>query len=288
MTDAPNPLLRTPLRRAGHKLRSHWRRRVLVRMVRDDPPHPTPIALMLPVAPKDVERARLAIDSMRRMIAHPLERIVIAAPDHPSTRALAAETGARFVDEREPLSALLDEAALAGLAGWHKQQFLKLTAPEIAGCEYALCIDCDTILNRRTAWLTPDGRTILLSAETSIHGYYEFAEHLIGPFRRELFGYVAHNMLFRGRDLADLRACIEAHTGRPWAPAMLDALARHGPESMSEFELMARYLLRDHPGRVTTRYFAGRTISDAQYFGRVPQSKRNRRLRFQSSHDHAF
>lgn len=278
----------SPLGTGVKKLRSHWRRRVLTRLVRDDPPHPRPLTLMMPVAPKDVARARRSVESVRARLAHPLARIVIIAPDRAETRALAADLGADFIDEAPHLEALIGPAALAGLHGWHKQQFLKLSAPEATGDDHVLCIDSDTVINRRTAFLTPDHRLILLSAESALSNYVGFAEKLIGPTRPAHFGYVAHAMLFRAEDLAALRACIEARSGKPWVQAVLAAIAGAEAKNMSEFELLARFLLRDRPEHVRTRYYAGREVSEAAFFGRAPLPRRAAGLRFLSSHEHAY
>jgi hypothetical protein len=282
-------MIAAALTQARQKLELHWEREVLSRFTRDDSQSYLPLTLMVPLAPKDINRARISIPRMLAQLAHPVTRTLIVAPDDSGLRALAAELGAEFLDEMIPLSAHLGAESATALSGWHKQQFLKLLAPETAGADNVEAIDSDTYPIRPTAFTDKDGRLILLRGDRNLAPFHRFTETLIGPCPGGAVSFVAHVMLFRAGDLAALRRAIEAHCGKPWIDAVLDALARPQGEvgSMSEFDLLAHFLLRDAPDTVRVRYYANIKASGAAFadLSRLPRWKR--RFRFISNHHHS-
>jgi hypothetical protein len=226
---------------------------------------------------------------MRAHLAHRVTRTVIVAPENAGLRALAHDLGADFIDEAAPLGAHLGAARAAALSGWHKQQFLKLLAPEVTGDDNVVAIDSDTYPIRPTAFEDKDGRLILMRGDPNSMPFHRFTETLIGPCPGAGTSFVAHAMLFRTKDLAVLRTAIEAHCARPWIDAVLDAAARPPAQvgAMSEFDLLAHVLLRDTPDRARVRYYSNIKASAAAFadLGRLPRWKR--RFRFISNHHHS-
>lgn len=271
---------------ARDKLALHWGRRVLSRFVRPDPAHPRPVAVMIPLAPKDAARARISIPLTLSRIAHPVARAAVVAPESEALRALAGELGVDFIEENAPLAAHLGAGAVAGMKGWHKQQFLKLLAPEVMGHDHVVTMDSDTYPLFPTAYLTPDERLILLRGDRNRAPFHAFTEAMIGPCPGGATSYVAHTMLFRAGDLAGLRAAIETRCDAPWIEATLAALARLPAGSMSEFDLLGHWLMRDAPQRVSARYYSGIKVSPAQFAGDAPLPAWKRRFRFVSNHQH--
>ena len=113
---------------ARQKLALHWNRRVVSRFMKDDAPSDLPIALMVPVAPKDCARAARSIPLMRERIVHPLERVAIIAPVTEATRDLCSALGVELIDETEPLAGLLGDRA-DGASG--SVSYTHLTLPTI-------------------------------------------------------------------------------------------------------------------------------------------------------------
>lgn len=140
------------LKKARNKLTSHYGRYLLSWFTRDDPWCERELTILMPLAPKDVGRARTSIPAIRRNVAHPISRMLVIGPDCDDLRAVCRETGAEFIDELEPLSELLGAARARELNGWFKQQILKLISPRIAAAELVLTFDSDTYPTGRPAF----------------------------------------------------------------------------------------------------------------------------------------
>ncbi len=274
---------------ARNRVQGHLSKYLLSWFTRDDEPSDTPITLMVPVAPKDVARARRSVPEMIRHLTHPIDRVVIAAPDHPETRPLCRELGADFVDETEPLKALIGADALQGLAGWYRQQILKLISPIFCEAEHVVSIDSDTYPVRPISFVMPDGRAIIQQMPRDTSKYHQFTELMIGhaPYARKSF--VAHCMLFQRLAVEHLFNAIEAHHGGAWHETLITALANKTPSlgEFSEFDMLGHYLARDRRETILIRNCANLKVSSAQFFGTEPLPASHRRFRFVSNHEHA-
>ncbi len=259
---------------------------MLSRFVRDDTPSEIPLAVMMPLAPKDVARARASIPRIRENLAHPISRFVIVAPESPEVRSICRKIGLDFIDETAPLNELLGADRVAPMKGWYRQQFLKLFAPEVMEAERVLTIDSDTYPIRPTAFLTPTGQTIHHRGDRNLAPFHRFTERLIGATPSPQTSFVAHAMLFEGGPLAGLRDAIEAHTQKYWVDAILDLIGDDSAGVLSEFDLYGHFMLREMPGRMVTRYYANIKISDDQFTGKDPIPRWKRRFRFVSNHAH--
>lgn len=271
------------------KLALQWNRRLVSRFTGDDPPSDTPVAVLTPLAPKDIERARISIPRVRAMLAHPIERHVIVAPDNAEIRALCAELDVDYVAEDGPLAAILPPLTLGRLTGWLKQQFLKLCAPEIAGAERVVAFDSDTFPQRRTAFMDRDGRAIIHLGDRNAIPYHRLTDALIGPAPLGGSSFIAHCMLVEAPRLAGLRRCLEQRAGVSWAVAIAGRLDDPAiePEWLSEYDLYNRYVLREHADAARLRYYAGVKVSEAQFRGDAPTPRWKRRFRFLSNHERA-
>ena len=280
MTDLPFATL-------NRKPALHWNRRVRSRFTGTDPRDTSPVALMIPLAPKDVNRAAVSIPEMQAMLAHRVTETVIVAPPSDSITALAGQLGARLVDETAPLAALLGTERLGDLSGWLRQQVLKLIAPEITGAADTVTCDADTRPLRPTAYLTPDGRQILYTGDRNAVPFHRFTEALIGPCPRPETSFVAHTMLLRRDTLEALRHTIETRHEMPWPDAILTLLDRPEREVgvLSEFDLIGHFLLRERAHAITTRYYAGIKVPPDQFAGTAPLPRWKRRFRFVSNHE---
>lgn len=287
--DAARPALDSPgMSVMMNKLRGHWGKYILAWGTRDDAPSDVPLTVMIPLAPKDMDRARLSVPMIRQFVAHPIERIVIAAPLRPEIQGLCDDLGVDFLDEAVPLTDLVGSDAFQAMNGWHRQQMLKLVAPDVLGAERVLTFDSDTYPRRPTRFVDGHGRAILYTADPDVTPYHRFTEALIGPAPASRTSYIAHCMLFERRWLAALYAAIQAHTGKPWSQAMLDTIARPFDQvgAMSEFDLYGHFLLRDHPHAFRSRYFANVKLKPTDFYQEAPQPWWRRRFRFISNHQH--
>lgn len=276
------------LETAHLKLHGHWNKYILSWMTADHTASETPLSVMMPLAPKDIIRARRSIKMIRKNLAHPIEKFVIVAPDDPDIRALCDAENVAFIDERAPLSPLLGKERLDRLEGWYRQQFLKLTATDVVGTPKVLAIDSDTYPVRPTTFLTPDGRSVFYMATRDRSPFEQFTKHMVGSARRMTTSFVAHCMLFEAEHLASLHRAIEAHCQRQWVDAILSHIARPMADVglMSEFDLYGQHLLQSDPTHLAKRPFSNLKVSIEQFLGDPELAWWNRRFRFLSSHQH--
>lgn len=269
---------------ALQKLALHWRRRVTSRLTRDDAPSAHPIALMVPVAPKDIRRARVSLPLMQARIAHPLTRVAIVAPAGKGVEEMCADIGVEFIDETAPLSRIGDPD---GMPGWLKQQMLKLTAPEVMDAEDVLVMDSDTYPLRPVTFMDPYGRRILYNGDPNLSPFHGFTETVFGPLPFAAHNFVAHCMLFHQPWLMAMRARIEALHDGTWVDTMLRLAARPVAEvgQMSEFDMCGQFVTRTFPDQVRERWYAGIKAAPEQFLGERPLPRWKRRFRFVSNHE---
>jgi len=270
---------------ARQKLALHWNRRVVSRFTQDDASSDHPVALMVPVAPKDCARAARSIPMMQERIKHPLERVVIVAPLTPETQDLASSLGIDLIDEADPLADLLGGRA-ATASGWIKQQFLKLNCPKILGCEDVVTMDSDTYPLRPVTFCDPDGRLILYNGDPNQAPFHRFTKAALGRLPQRPSNFVAHCMLFHGPFLSALHTEIEARHGKPWIEALLDLVAQPSAKvgSMSEFDLYGQFVTKTFPTRSTQRWYANIKVAADEFSGAAPLPAWKRRFRFDSNH----
>lgn len=273
----------------ANKLRGHWSKYVRSWFTRDDASCPVPLTVMMPLAPKDAARADRSIPMIRTHLAHPIERFVLAAPDHPDIHALATRHGVEVLDENVALGSLVGAERAAAMNGWHKQQMLKLAAPLLTGADRVLAIDGDTYPIRRTAFIDGAGRTILHTSDPDLTPWHQFTDAMIGATPGQGISFIAHAMLFEREGLEALYGAIEAHTGLDWIEGLMSWVTRPPPGCwlMSEFELYGHFLLRDAPDTIRMRPFSNVKLKSAEFL-QGPQSRWTRRFRFVSNHQHGI
>ncbi|MEM9061559.1 MAG: DUF6492 family protein [Pseudomonadota bacterium] len=270
---------------ARQKLSLHWNRKIASRFTRDDAASDQPLSIMIPVAPKDVDRAAVSIPIIREKVSHPINRIAVVAPDHPHIRDLCERLDVGFIDEMVPLRELLNER-LDETSGWIRQQFLKLDSPRIVGDEDVLVMDSDTYPLRPVAFSDADGRQILYNGDANQAPFHRFTEAALGPLPPRPANFIAHCMILHGPFLQALHTEIEARHNKPWAQALLDLAERPTEDvgSMSEYDLYGQFVARTFPTRVTQRWYANIKVTTPEFLGDAPLPAWKRRFRFISNH----
>lgn len=273
---------------ALRKLSQHYRTYVASWFVRDDRPSDAEVTLMVPLAPKDLDRAARSIPITSTRLAHPISEICVVSPDNAEIRTLCADGGYRWIDELDPLEALCGHDAARAMDGWIRQQMLKLIAPEVTGADRVVAFDSDTFPLRPTRFRDDLGRVILYTGGRTREPYHLFTRLLTGlpPYRGRTF--IAHCMLFERDHLAALRAHIEARHGRPWHEVILDLVARPMDEAgvLSEFDIHGTFLSRTMPRHVVTRHRANVKLTEQRFMDDAALRGPAKRFRFASSHIH--
>lgn len=207
-------------------------------------PKPASVAVdvLIPVCEKDLKILPLALEGVRRQVAHPIAAIYIIAARSEVVERFCREHDCRFVEESSVLGyAARDlnvkvEPTGRDRSGWIFQQLLKLSG-RVGESDYFLTIDSDHILLRPHTFLTDDGRTVFYGSREYHRPYYENIERLMGFWPESRLSYVAHKMCFSRSRLAELRAEIEQRTGKRWDRAIVESLDRTQISGFSEFEL---------------------------------------------------
>lgn len=271
---------------AQSKLTAHFHTYLASWFIRDDTRSDQAVTLMVPLAPKDLERARRSIPLISARLAHPIDRVVVVSPGADDIQELCVQSGYAWIDELEPLSRLCGDGPAREMNGWIRQQMLKLAAPEVVGADRVIAFDSDTYPLRPTRFLDDREKSILYTSERTREPYGLFTQRLTGlrPFQNRSF--VAHCMLFERRHLAALRALIEEQRREPWQQAVMRLVAEPIEQAgiMSEFDIYGTFLARRAPDQIVLRDRANVKVGEAEFLKseRPPWSKR--RFRFVSSH----
>ena len=272
-----------------HRLRTHYEKYVAAWFSGDDPESELAVALLVPIAPKDLKRAIVALPKICEKLAHPISSVCVVSPDDPAIRAFCKEKGYRWIDERPALASILSPNEFDRLSGWVRQQLIKLMAPEIAGSERVVVFDSDTFPLRKVRFIDERGRLVLFRSELTAERYPRFTKLLTGlePYRDR--GFIAHCMIIDQQSLDALRDWIEKRHGKPWNKCILQLLDMPVETSgvMSEFEILGTFLSRTMPERIVQRYRLNLKVPEEVFFHMSDLNwSRRRRSRFVSSHCH--
>lgn len=212
-----------------------------------------PIDVLIPAAPKDAGTLPFTINSIRRMVRHPLGTIYVVSPESKRIRAVCARKGCVFVNEKriEPLpkSRIRYRSSRWERSGWIYQQLLKLSGDRIVRTRHFLVMDADTVLIRPHRFRT-GGKTVLYYRRWSQPEYFRTYRRLTGRRARANVSFVAHYMLFDRHKLSRLKRAIEARHGKPWYRAIIDSIHPQRNFGFSEYETYGNMLYSRNPSAV--------------------------------------
>ena len=264
--------------------------RMCSRLPRRYPRSDKPLAIMIPLAEKDLARVARAVESLRRHVLHPISEIVIAGQDSDSIRAFCAASGLRYVCENDVLPAWVNEPRLTPdgalrVRGWVRQQLLKLTVFDWIDAPNVLVHDADNCLLHDVSYFEGERQVLYLSDEYT-RRYQPLLDEALGPFSRFHRSYVTHFMLLQ----RDLVRELNGHVMRQQGAGVSDFIASrldmaHG-FMLSEFELYGNFLNSFHPGRFVTRYWFGRNASDDRDVSLAHLRSRYPGMNFVATHEH--
>lgn len=139
----------------------------------------------------------------------------------------------------------------ADRAGWYLQQFLKLAFGVARGVEWYVIWDADTVMLRRPAFESADGRVLMNAAREHHRPYFDTFRRLFGEDPVLHASVVSQYMLIDTSVVRQMFAEIEARHRCGWVEAILGNLPGRSPSEFSEYETYANYLERRRPGAVT-------------------------------------
>lgn len=219
---------------------------------------PHPVTILIPLAVKDIENARLCVAALRRHLRHPITEIVVAGQDNALIRTFCRDESLRYLNENEvlPKIALNNPYMLqkTGMNGWLRQQFLKLAAFSYLEADRIITQDSDTFLVRDMSYMTGEQQICYLADEYTPQ-FYHFPKMLLGSLPRHPRSFVAHAMLWQRDLVAGLDRQVQASTGLGLIETILAHLDHSNDKWLSEFEIYGNYLHHFHPDRFVTRYW---------------------------------
>ena len=240
-----------------------------VRLVRGaSPVSRRPIDLVIPVVDKDAGTLPLVIDSARRNIRHPVERIYLVCPgDSAEVRRIGREKGCEIVDERDlvPIRPKDIRYVWQGhdRASWVYQQFLKWSGGKFCTCRRYLVMDSDTAFVRPQVF-EDDGR-ILFDFCDSLHApYFEAFERIFGLVPRSPVAFTSHHALIDVDIVAEIVAEIERRHSKPWYEAIVDAIDQSEMSSVSDYDNYALYVFEKKPEEMRVRYWYNKSLPGAR------------------------
>lgn len=248
-----------------------------------------PLTVLIPLAAKDVQRARLAIESIRRHVLHPLTDIVIAGQDSEVIRDLCRELRVRYINEDDVLPPNVKAPRFNGdgplrVRGWVRQQLLKLTCFDYLDAENVLVFDADTYLVRDLAFFAGDRQILFLSDEYT-KKYEYLLRFLLGPIKRHPRSFIAHFMLFQRDVMKGLNERINQTCGMTLPDAVLAKLEQAN-KNLSEYEIYGNYMYNFEPNRFVVRYWYNQNLPASWRRDLSAIEARYRHMNSVSDHEH--
>lgn len=252
-----------------------------------------PLTLVMPLHPKDLWIAPLAIKYAQKNVFHPIvETLVISAADE-GIQEWVSRDGLTWVNENDVLGYSKEEVKvrlperLHYRAGWIFQQLLKLGIVERLKTEAFLVIDSDTLLLQPKIFLSDGLLRLGYSHERNLL-YRKSYRKLLGETCSSLPSHVTHYMFGERKIVQELRKAIENQSGKKWDQAIIEVAdssiwtekeKKIRPFNyFSEYEAYANFSLAFY-SRVKKNYFrshAGKEFdpqveTPEQYLERLPR-----------------
>ncbi|RXZ84149.1 hypothetical protein EBB07_03430 [Paenibacillaceae bacterium] len=209
------------------------------------------IDVLIPAIEKDLGTLPYVIDSVRRMVKHPIGKFMIVSPDTPRMRQLCASKGCTLVNENTVLPIFKKHihyrSARWERSGWLFQQLLKLSGDKLCTQSHYLVIDADTMLIRPHTFLTADKKTVFYTRNWSQPEYYSTYRKLLGRKERKP-SFVTHYMLFEKAKVSQLKRTIEAKHQTSWYKAILKSMNKTKQFAFSEFETYGNFHCSQYSG----------------------------------------
>ena len=216
-----------------------------------------PLDVLIPAAEIDWGVLSVAIDGVKRNLAHPVGTIWIVTALGSKAAKVADEQGCEVVDERDVLPIRRDDIdyhfGSVDRSGWLFQQLLKLTADTISSSDHVLVIDADTVMIRPQSF-TCGNKVVLFHSGEYHPPYFEAYRAVTGQAPATRVSCTTHHMVLRRESLQGLKALMERHRSVPWWQAVLDTCVYESVSGFSEYEVYGNYELSSG-GRLARRWW---------------------------------
>ncbi|GGG17046.1 DUF6492 family protein [Paenibacillus abyssi] len=209
------------------------------------------IDVLIPAIEKDLNNLPYVIDSVRKMVKHPINDIFIVSPRSAAIEQLCRQKRCRFVNENTVLPITKKHIHYRSKSwdrsGWLFQQLLKLSGDSICSCSKYLVIDADTVLIRPHTFRS-GSKTVAYYRKWSQPEYFRAYKKLLGTKAAAPVSFVAHYMLFDKEKVRQLKRTIEGKHQIPWYSAIIKNIRKSSLYAFSEFETYGNFVYAKEPG----------------------------------------
>lgn len=235
--------------------------------------------VVMPIIFKDLQIAKLSIESLRKYSLNPISNIYIVSPNDEAIIAFCEENSLMFVDEDEVSP--IDSATISNYVpsisrvGWLKQQLIKLNCFKIPGIKSnVLVMDADTVLLKRQFFCKGNDDIILFFSD-EFHFYYRLANRfLLGRYSFYPFSFISHHQVFNMEHLKSLTILLEKLHNEKWYNSFLIAASIYD-NFVSEYELYAQYVTQFTEAKYTPQYWFNNNLEYQNYFEAVKLNSRS-------------
>ncbi len=200
--------------------------------------------VIIPVVPKDIAILPYCIKAVRQNLLHPINKVIVVAPDNKRIKELCRQLHCEFIDETTvlPIKSSSIKYVSGGInrAGWLFQQLIKLSADSIAQTKNILVLDADTILTKPQVMIQKN-RPVFNHSDEYHLPYFTAYKKLLHKKPSFPLSFIGHYMLFNRGVLEDLRNTIEKKNNKPWYEAIIDNIDTNQPSAFSEYELYGNF-----------------------------------------------
>lgn len=248
------------------------------------------IDVIIPSAQKDLAILPFTIRSVRDNAKHPINEIIVIAPQSQRIIALCEKENCKYLNEETVLpftkSSINYVVDGKDRSGWIFQQLLKLSLDEISSTEYFLVIDADTILIRPHTFLCK-GKTFFLYSEEYHLPYFQAYHRLLGERAQSPVSFVSHYMLFHKPVLYQLKRNIEEQNNMTWYNAIIGSIDKAEMSGFSEYETYGNFMLSYYPDDIKRLYSFNLSLSRSKV-KEIPQLARELGSRYNSISFHDY
>ncbi len=209
-----------------------------------------PIDVVFIATKKDFNVVPYSVESIRKYLKQPINRIVLISSKTEKAEKLATELGMEFIDENKLLNlkdfvSWVKENNLKynfANINWYYQQFLKLLYYKESKSEYYFVIDADIVMNRPFVLVTDDRINTFFIGQNDAHKISETSiKKLLGDdqFVPE-FSYIADLMCFNKKIVKEMLNKIEKRFNTEFYKAAI-LVEQNSDARFSEYEMYGSY-----------------------------------------------
>lgn len=197
------------------------------------------IDVVIPIIEKDLEIAKYAINSIRKLVMHKIGKIYLVAPNVDNIVTFAKQHNCEFIDENQ----VLPDPEIKKYGGWIIQQFIKLNMQDIVEKDHYLVVDADTFFLRPVVFM--QNKLYLINVHYDCCQLRKrYAANMLNNKKTYAYDFVPHHMLFSKKILQQMKQHIENIHHDVWYKAFLKSFIDDPSHvrGFSEYELYATYL----------------------------------------------